>query len=319
MFPINFNFPYRKKDGSLITMEKALDGAGANLDLIDLDDVAISSPAEGDGLIYDNTAHKWKNKPVVTGDLWAENGAHNLLPNELTTQVQDEVTLTVNADKTITATSSSSTTTGIAVTIGTFDIKAGDYTLSGSPSGSASNTYYLQLYKNGVIDKKAFENELTFNVASDISNVTVRLVVEPNVNIGNKTFKPMLRLASDTDTTYAPYAKTNRELTEVKVGTVTAESGYSFVTGYDNKAYRSINTVFVNLKVTQFTPSSTAWVNIATLPTGFRPTNQVFFPVMDDKQGIAVSGRIDTNGKVYVWGTANTAILPFVNTTYIVS
>lgn len=66
MFPINFNFPYRKKDGSLITMEKALDGAGADLDLIDLDDVAITTPVDNDGLVYNATAQKWENKPVVT-------------------------------------------------------------------------------------------------------------------------------------------------------------------------------------------------------------------------------------------------------------
>lgn len=69
MFPINFNFPYRKKDGSLITMEKALDGAGADLDLIDLDDVAITTPTNGDLLIYDGTAEKWKNDNIDIKDI----------------------------------------------------------------------------------------------------------------------------------------------------------------------------------------------------------------------------------------------------------
>lgn len=64
MFPINFNFPYRKKDGSIITMQKALDGAGADLDLIDLDDVAITTPSTGDALLYNGTSKKWENKPI---------------------------------------------------------------------------------------------------------------------------------------------------------------------------------------------------------------------------------------------------------------
>lgn len=64
MFPINFNFPYRKKDGSVITMEKALDGAGADLNLIDLDDVAITTPTTGDALQYNGTSKKWENKPI---------------------------------------------------------------------------------------------------------------------------------------------------------------------------------------------------------------------------------------------------------------
>lgn len=35
-----------------------------------------------------------------------------------------------------------------------------------------------------------------------------------NRTVSNLTFKPMLRLAADTDNTYQPYAKTNRQLTE---------------------------------------------------------------------------------------------------------
>lgn len=66
MFPINFNFPYRKKDGSLITMEKALDGAGSDLDLVDLDDVAITDPANGDLLQYNSSTHKWESSGALT-------------------------------------------------------------------------------------------------------------------------------------------------------------------------------------------------------------------------------------------------------------
>lgn len=50
------------------------------------------------------------------------------------------------------------------------------------------------------------------------------------IPVGGITFKPMLRLASDTDDTYQPYAKTNRELTAEnqtltqKIGTTTTKT-----------------------------------------------------------------------------------------------
>ena len=45
----------------------------------------------------------------------------------------------------------------------------------------------------------------------------VQIVVKNGASISNLTFKPMLRLASDPDDTYQPYAMTNRELTEEKI------------------------------------------------------------------------------------------------------
>ena len=277
-----------------------------------------------DGKIDDNY-DEWKEQ-------WKKNGAYNHLPNNGVTQVAYGLTFTFNPTGykkgVVHVTGSKSDGTGHAIDMGTslgdriFTLKAGTYKILDGVSASNTNLgLELYNYDTSASIKKTYNTHAEiFTLSADTRCIcSIGFKGAQDTAFDDYIYPIITTDLNATPADYVPYAKTNRELAEVKVGTVTAESGYSFVTGYDNKAYRSINTVYVNLKVTQFTPSSTAWINIATLPTGFIPTNQVVFPVMDDKQGIAVIGRIDNNGKVYVWGTANTAILPFVNTTYIVS
>lgn len=228
MFPINFNFPYRKKDGSLITMEKALDGAGADLDLIDLDDVAISSPADGDGLIYDNTAHKWKNIPIISRivalfDAWQKNGAYNILNNTATTQVVQTVTYTVNPDnKTVVATWSSAPSGSalLQCSDNNIVIKSGTYKLVGCPSGGAweANNYKYKVYIRNTTDNVDVVADLGSGViftADSSKTYVIYSVVGPNAGAsGSLTFKPMI--TTDLNATYddyVPYAKTNQELT----------------------------------------------------------------------------------------------------------
>lgn len=226
MFPINFNFPYRKKDGSVITMEKALDGAGADLDLVDLDDIAITDPAEGDGLIYDNTAHKWKNIPIVSRivalfDAWKKNGAYNLYNHNLQTQVVstgDGSSVTVTVNRTVgspnygTFTIVGTVGSATDITIGALDpnvfVTGKKYKLTGCPGGGGANTYNIRVTGAGVEDHG---DGVEFTATgSDQMKIQLR-----GASI-DATFKPMI--TTDLNATYAdyqPYTKTNRELTEL--------------------------------------------------------------------------------------------------------
>ena len=134
----------------------------------------------------------------------------------------------------------------------------------------------------------------------------------------NAVLYPMI--TTDLNATYAdyvPYAKTNRELTEVKVGTPTALSGYSLFSGYDNKVYRCGNLVFVNLMLTDYTLTSSQWANVATLPEGFRPKNYLNFSCIEGINGDAPHCRILSNGLISVWSKANTHMQPYVCFTFI--
>lgn len=220
MFPINFNFPYRKKDGSLITMEKALDGAGADLDLIDLDDVAITTPVDGDGLIYDGSASKWKNIPIISRitalyNAWKNNGSYNLAPNIITTYELNGVTFTTNSDGSITANGTTTDETYLRTALKFTVGKTGTYKFFGTPNGLTSVSTLLVAESGGTtIATSSNETGVSCSLTAG-TEYGIYIYIANGVTITNKTFKIML--TADLNATFAdyvPYAMTNRELTE---------------------------------------------------------------------------------------------------------
>ena len=59
-----------------------------------------------------------------------------------------------------------------------------------------------------------------------VSNTTTWIAINDGVTVNNLTVYPMVRLASDTDNTYVPYAMTNKELTDASVTVVALNSTY---------------------------------------------------------------------------------------------
>jgi len=158
-------------------------------------------------------------------------GAKNLLPNKAVTTTYRGITYTVNSDKTISL-DNGTATGGVSVLeiapAGTFADYTGKYILSGCPSGGSS-AYSLDLRKdnssityngNSVRD---YGNGIEFDFSQLVdgssnpvnpANVRCIIRIAENTSGGNGIFKPMLRLASDPDDTYVPYAMTNKELTD---------------------------------------------------------------------------------------------------------
>ena len=336
MFPINFNFPYRKKDGSIITMEKALDGAGADLDLIDLDDVAITTPADGDGLIYDNTAQKWKNIPIISRIIalfngWKKNGAYNLCPNNATTQVVGETTFTVNSDGTILVDSNGTAiTTQRAIRIDGADalnLKAGNYVICGIPEGISGEIYINDSTNTVNIVSTTTHAPKAFTVNSDYNNVIIGLVIKPNQPaISSKVFKPMI--TTDPNAAYAdyvPYAMTNRELTEDvtdifkskgKIAYSSLNSPFNAIStshGIDYKKVGNLLYITGHAELSSVTFNANTGYTIATLPAGFRPYVQhriaPFFTngynAYGDK-GIQIS--IGSDGAIQLFGASSVTV-----------
>jgi hypothetical protein len=97
---------------------------------------------------------------------------------------------------------------------------AGSYTFTGCPTGGELNKYrtWLRAYRpntNTTLTDNLYDegNGVSFTVSEPFSLGINATVMSGNV-CNNLTWKPMLRYASDTDNTYQPYAKTNRELTD---------------------------------------------------------------------------------------------------------
>ena len=138
-------------------------------------------------------------------------GAKNLLENTATTQEINGVTFTVNTDGTVGVNGTASATTVLPIAT---NVTTGnrDLIMSGCPAGGSSNGYSLKWRMSG-------SDIYDYGEGVDIpANSSTALSVEIRINNGynasNLLFKPMLRLASDPDNTYAPYAMTNKQLTD---------------------------------------------------------------------------------------------------------
>jgi hypothetical protein len=153
-------------------------------------------------------------------------GAKNLLPYPYTvsTKQMGGITWTVNADGSVSA---SGTATGrsyleLLSTSTKWKIPKGTYILSqsGMPANVTIESGYYSgdsYYAIGPVLPGTLP-EVKFEVTDILATKVFTLFIDiPATNVGktfNFTVYPMIRLASITDDTYEPYAKTNRELTE---------------------------------------------------------------------------------------------------------
>ena len=153
-------------------------------------------------------------------------GAKNLLPNENTpaTSTQGNVTFTKQADGTI-KTNGGITASADAIYVYrqiTDDIllPPGRYIISGCPDGGAEGTYCFYIHFRNADNSGWAEyyinggGDTLFTVPDDRKQyITIRIRKNTVIPAGGFTFKPMIRLAEDSDAIYRPYAMTNRELT----------------------------------------------------------------------------------------------------------
>jgi hypothetical protein len=148
-------------------------------------------------------------------------GAKNLLPNNATSQTKNGITFTVNTDRSITVNGTATRDTELNLT----DIISNTFEgmiLNGSPSYSSSNLSILVSYYQGTTWKG---EQFSYNGANSTiigstqyptyTHVKFAIYVKNGEVISNKTFYPMIRLATDSDDTYVPYAMTNKQLTDV--------------------------------------------------------------------------------------------------------
>lgn len=201
----------------------ATTGAGANIAAADKVSEQIS-----------NVKQALSNEVVTRAEL----GAHNLLPfsleeikrlNTLGTWVDNEFTaagvkFTLNVDGSV-STSGAGTnpdTPSILILGEIYNPKIGEkYKINGVPSGAPSSSY--QIF---VVARNSSSSALTtvqvdstggeITIPSGTVKVATYIRCYYNVNMDGKIFYPMIRLATDSDPTYQPYAMTNKELTDAK-------------------------------------------------------------------------------------------------------
>lgn len=237
------------------TLEEVLKNAGGGGGASSADQVSYNNSASGleaenvqeavDELASENQTltNNLANEVVTRAKL----GGHNLLPNNAETALNYQnkgIDYVVNDDGSITA-------SGIATSGQTFHIaqsinfKAGSYILTGCPSDS-NGDYQIVIQGKGVDDGDGF----TLNLASD-TVLTIDIYINNAVDITTPiTFYPMLRLATDANADYEPYAKTNKELTDELTGT------YEDVTYENNGATRHLYLARVGKVVSVYIPET---------------------------------------------------------------
>jgi len=145
-------------------------------------------------------------------------GAKNLLPYPFyqTTRTTNGITFTDNGDGTITANGTATADaifhclTHITGTTFYQSLAGKAVILSGCPAGGANNKYYFGIYDTSAHNDVG--EGLTYQVLdTPPSSFYIQIVIRSGITVNNLIFKPMLRLASDPDDTYVPYAPTNRE------------------------------------------------------------------------------------------------------------
>lgn len=174
------------------------------------------------------------NNEIVTR---SELGAKNLLPYDIQkikaqntagtwngntyTPINSSLNITLNTDGSITVdgTSSSVATATLYLYGNASEAKENIFKgmiASGCPSDGATNKYSLAIQGFSTATPSGGNSYHDIGEGVTVGNddyARVYVRIQNNITVSNLTFKPMIRLASDPDATYQPYAKTNQELT----------------------------------------------------------------------------------------------------------
>lgn len=197
----------------------------------EMEDVTLTSLADGQELTYDATANKWKNTSEISNlkqalsnevETRGKLGAKNQFPYPYSTdsQVINGVLFTVNTDRTITVTRQSANESQAVFQLASNWISGLGDKLKGLGAfkfiGGYSNKCYINFWNNSS-GSKSSESQSAATSASLPSAATIFnfSIVAATDFTGTCTIKPMILLDSETDLSYEPYAMTNKELTDV--------------------------------------------------------------------------------------------------------
>ena len=216
------------------------------------------------------------NRDCVSYKANSELGAHNFLPNLGINQTVQNVTVTVNANKTL-------STNNTANANGYYDIfpkssnlfldKGKSYRLTDGTEGDTSVVgVQLFFYDSNNASLGFYEKGQVFTVPNNTTYIYVALRIQNGVNFSGKTFKPMITAAEDTCLDYAPHAMTNRELTLNTLKYKDVDISSTAITSESQGVYTAI--VDPNLpsdaKIVSVTWISSGWeADVVFIPYGF--------------------------------------------------
>lgn len=304
---------------------------------------ALANALSAGGVSYDNTDSGLTASNVqdaideVNGDVETVNsdlanevetraklGAHNLLINNLTTQVLNAISVSVDSDGIVTlGGTSASATTELKIcgsyTKDTSPFKIGRYVLSGNSATNAVLATAVYRKDNNAFVRNDVDSGSGATFTLSDNEYIQRVFIQVNSgNVASGKIYPMIRLATDTDPTYQPYAKTNRELTEelpFQTGNITF-TGATATSGARNTAHRYGHVADFYMDFTVGNSAIAAWnTTWATFPSFMLKDNLSI--MVEVRKPVAGTSEINTayiskNGQAFSVGFALEA-----NTRYI--
>ena len=148
-------------------------------------------------------------------DVVRDNGAVNIANVTLTSQTKDGVTWTVNPDKSIATTGTTTADTYIVIT-DTFTLPAGSYRMTGCPEPISLYSQRLRLTNAATEAAIAWDDgegvDFTLNADTDVK---IYIRYNSGVDLSGKTFYPMIYPAAlGKNVPYQPHTETNPVLTQ---------------------------------------------------------------------------------------------------------
>lgn len=134
---------------------------------------------------------------------WPAGGGKNLLENTQTTIEKQGLKYTVNSDGTVTVTGTASANSYLAISVN--KSFAANVIVNGVPTPVNSNVY-IQTVAGGTNYNDTNGNGQTIPANKTITEVRLRVNNGTALGTTGVTFKPMIRLASDSDATFVPYS-----------------------------------------------------------------------------------------------------------------
>ena len=158
-----------------------------------------------------------QNQLNAQGVLGAKNLLENFAPSSYTAQ---GVTFTKNSNGSITANGTNTGTSNVTCLVSAPDSTALNKYIGKRlkmTGGKGNARMFIAIRHTDSTPTDMYHqsgNAIEFVIPSNIRNIACSVLVEGGATVNNETVYPMLRLASDPDDTYQPYAMTNRELME---------------------------------------------------------------------------------------------------------
>jgi len=136
---------------------------------------------------------------------WPAGGGKNLLPCTLENGSQNGITWTVGSDGVIVVSGSSSSGV-VEKEIGRVTLESGSYKMNGGTYPTNDLRMQLKLASGGSVIASSYNNNDAAFSVSETGEYVVTMVAAPITISGTETIKPMIRFASVTDATFAPYS-----------------------------------------------------------------------------------------------------------------